>query len=41
VEHVFFARTLDPRIQTQCLGCPPQEHAGDWCCSWRFSLDES
>ncbi len=38
VEHVFFARALDPRIEIQCLGCPPEEHAGDWCCAWRFSL---
>jgi hypothetical protein len=40
VEQVFFARALDPRIVTECLGCPPQEHPGDWCCAWRFSLGQ-
>lgn len=41
VEHVFFARALDPRITVQCLGCPPEPHAGYWCCAWRFSLREA
>ncbi|MBI5523838.1 MAG: cytosolic protein [Desulfarculus sp.] len=40
VEHVFFARALDARIVTQCLGCPPDEQGQDWCCAWRFSLEQ-
>ncbi|MFH1034158.1 MAG: DUF6125 family protein [Pseudomonadota bacterium] len=38
VEQMFFARALDPRLETQCLACPPQPHEEDWCCAWRFSL---
>lgn len=39
VEQAFFARALDPRITTQCLACPPDEHPDQWCCAWRFGLE--
>ena len=39
VEYSEFARTIDGRIKTECIGCPPDEHAGrDFYCGWRFSL---
>jgi hypothetical protein len=38
VEYTAFARAVDPRIQTECVGCPPDEHPDDWFCAWRFSL---
>jgi hypothetical protein len=38
VEYAYFARAIDPRIQTECIGCPPDAHPDDWCCAWRFSL---
>ena len=38
VEYAYFARAIDPRIQTECLGCPPDAHPDDWYCAWRFSL---
>jgi len=39
VEYEGFARTIDPRIRTQCLCCPPDAAAGaDQYCAWRFSL---
>jgi len=36
VEYAYFARSIDARIKTQCIGCPPDEHPDDWYCAWRF-----
>ena len=38
VEYTYFARSIDDRITTECIGCPPDEHPDEWYCSWRFSL---
>jgi hypothetical protein len=38
VEYRSFASTIDPRIKTECVGCPPDEHPDDWFCAWRFSI---
>ncbi|MFH1688355.1 MAG: DUF6125 family protein [bacterium] len=39
VEYAGFARTIDPRIRTECIGCPPDPQAGDnFYCGWRFVL---
>lgn len=38
VEYAGFARTIDPRIETRCLGCPPDPHPEGWYCSWEFTL---
>jgi hypothetical protein len=38
VEYTYFARAMDPRIKTECIGCPPDDHPDDWFCAWRFSL---
>lgn len=40
VEYNYFARAIDPRIKTECLGCPPDQHPDEWYCAWRFSLDK-
>ncbi|MFZ5597099.1 MAG: DUF6125 family protein [Bacillota bacterium] len=40
VEYRTFAETIDPRIRTECVGCPPDEHPRDWWCAWRFTLAE-
>ena len=38
VEYTYFAAAIDPRIQTECIGCPPDDHPADWFCAWRFSI---
>lgn len=38
VEYPYFARAIDDRISTTCVGCPPDEHPADWFCAWRFRL---
>ena len=40
-EYTYFARTIDPRIRTVCIACPPDEHPDEWYCAWRFSLTDS
>lgn len=38
-EYTSFSAAVDPRIETECLGCPPDEREGGYACSWRFRLD--
>ena len=40
VEYANFATTLDPRIETRCIACPPDEHPQEFYCAWEFSLTE-
>jgi hypothetical protein len=40
VEYAYFAEAIDSRIQTECIGCPPDEHPEEWFCAWRFSIQE-
>lgn len=38
-EYTFFAKTIDERIKTECIGCPPDPNAGDeFFCGWKFSI---
>ena len=39
VEYAYFARTIDPRIKTECIGCPPDDHPEEWFCAWRFTVE--
>lgn len=41
VEYSYFARAIDSRIRTECLGCPPDSHPEEWYCAWKFSLESS
>ncbi len=41
VEYTYFARSIDPRIATECIGCPPDSHPEEWFCAWRFRLVET
>ena len=38
VEYPYFARSIDPRITTECVGCPPDKHPDEWYCAWRFTI---
>jgi len=40
VEYTYFARALDKRIRTQCIGCPPDAHPQEWFCAWRFFIED-
>lgn len=36
VEYTRFAETIDPRIKTRCIACPPDEHPPEYYCAWEF-----
>lgn len=38
VEYAYFARTIDGRIATRCISCPPDDHPDDYYCRWEFSI---
>ena len=38
VEYSRFASTIDPRIDTECIACPPDPHPKEWWCAWKFHL---
>ena len=40
VEYARFAKGIDSRIKTECVGCPPDNHPAAWFCAWRFSMPE-
>ncbi len=40
IEYSFFAQTIDPRIKTHCIFCPPGEHPTDAYCRWEFTMEE-
>jgi hypothetical protein len=35
-----FAETIDPRIETEVIACPP-DTPRDYACAWRFTLKDS
>ncbi len=39
VEYTSFAETIDPRIKTMAVSCPPDPHPDDYFCAWRFYLE--
>ena len=40
VEYAGFAHTIDPRIQTRCIACPPDPHPETFFCAWEFTIPE-
>ena len=39
VEYTTFAQTIDSRIKTRVIGCPPDQHPDAWYCGWHFYMD--
>jgi len=39
IEYSTFAATIDSRIKTSCIGCPPDRHPEGWYCSWKFWIE--
>lgn len=39
VEYSGFAKTIDPRIKTEVIACPPDEYNGKYYCAWQFTLE--
>jgi len=40
VEYTSFAETIDSRIKTELISCPPDMEERDYFCAWKFSLAE-
>lgn len=40
VEYTGFAKTIDSRIKTEIVACPPDEYNGEYYCAWQFTLDD-
>lgn len=40
IEYSYFAETIDPRIKTRCIACPPDPHPSDYYCRWEFTIEE-
>ncbi len=38
VEYSLFATTIDSRISTRCLACPPDQVPDEFYCGWEFTL---
>ncbi len=39
-EYTYFAHTIDPRIRTVVIACPPDPHPDEFYCAWQFNLEE-
>jgi hypothetical protein len=39
VEYSRFAKTIDPRIKTKCISCPPDKCKEGFWCFWEFTLN--
>jgi hypothetical protein len=40
IEYDDFAKTIDPRIKTKCICCPPDQHPDSYYCAWEFTIEE-
>lgn len=40
VEYTTFAETIDSRIKTVCISCPPDPHPEEYFCAWKFILED-
>lgn len=39
IEYSTFAATIDSRIKTKVISCPPDKHPDEWYCGWHFYID--
>ena len=39
-EYTYFAHTIDNRIRTRVICCPPDPHPEDYYCAWQFTLEK-
>jgi hypothetical protein len=39
-EYAYFAHTIDNRLRTQVISCPPDPHPEDYYCAWQFTLED-
>ncbi|RUA27200.1 MAG: cytosolic protein [Bacteroidetes bacterium] len=40
IEYSTFAATIDKRIKTSVIGCPPDKHPEEWFCGWHFYIEK-
>ncbi|MCL5991982.1 MAG: DUF6125 family protein [Bacteroidetes bacterium] len=40
IEYRFFAKTIDGRIETECISCPPEITDINNYCIWKFTIKE-
>jgi len=40
LEYTYFANTIDTRIETRCIACPPDPHPEDFYCCWEFRIKD-
>ncbi|MGA1847041.1 DUF6125 family protein [Deferribacter abyssi] len=38
VEYSYFAKTIDERIETEVIACPPDKITNDFHCAWKFTI---
>ena len=38
IEYTEFAKGIDTRIKTECVGCPPDKHPENYFCAWKFTI---
>ncbi len=39
-EYAWFAHTIDARIRTRAIACPPDAHPETFHCAWTFTLED-
>lgn len=39
-EYTYFAYTIDDRIRTRVICCPPDSHPEEFYCAWQFTLEK-
>ncbi|MEA2007886.1 MAG: DUF6125 family protein [Chloroflexota bacterium] len=39
-EYSYFAYTIDSRIRTRVIACPPDPHPEEYYCAWQFTLED-